>query len=408
MEDNRMPDLFRLIEIKVESDLQFGQWVRRIFSSMFNNRLISFFILLQLVLVLLSIPAYYEVRIKTANMKCDDNCRKDVKENIKYGEMISLAYDMLQDNVKSINYQENILGCDDFSEQLIECLYPDYEYEDDLIAFPNSAVSSEKIHEDGSFFGFVAANKKKRDIAIVIRGSFTKDDWGANSRFYGSIWDYNYNETVTEIVSWCDLKDWYASFKGWWLISCFYSAFNFEDVVLSAGFYDLYRTNTAVSNRSLKKQIEEHVNHLTASGEFKTITVTGHSLGGAIATIAALEIAMQLRCIDVISKPQIRLVTYSSPVVGNGILWKKLKQLGVSDRHYFITGDSVPYMFMQYNWLTSYTHGRDTRRLRLAPANEVLKPEWKTARQVVYTAYCKTIICGFLFIPAPCCYHIVV
>ena len=183
MEDDQMPPddqqffRFLVVEIKVKSDLQVGQWVRRTFLSIFNNRLISFFILLPLVLVLLSIPAYYEVRIKTANMKCDNNCRKDVKENIKYGEMISLAYDMLQDNVKSINYQENILGCDDFSEQLIECLYPDYEYEDDLIAFPNSAISSEKIHEDGSFFGFVAANKEKRDIAIVIRGSFTKDDW---------------------------------------------------------------------------------------------------------------------------------------------------------------------------------------------------------------------------------------
>lgn len=77
--------------------------------------------------------------------------------------------------------------------------------------------------------------------------------------------------------------------------------------------------------------------------------------------------------------PQVRLVTYSFPLVGNAMLWKKLNQLGVADRHYFTVGDSVPYIFFQYNWLTSYTHGLATRRLRLHLADDVHKGFFQVA-----------------------------
>merc|ERR1711884_15043 len=47
------------------------------------------------------------------------------------------------------------------------------------------------------------------------------------------------------------------------------------------------------------------------------VTVTGHSLGGAVASIAALELAAQLRSVRGANAPKVSLFTFGQPRTGN-------------------------------------------------------------------------------------------
>jgi predicted lipase len=53
-----------------------------------------------------------------------------------------------------------------------------------------------------------------------------------------------------------------------------------------------------------------------ASGSAPTVFVTGHSLGGALATLAALDLRISL------GLPDVRVVSFGSPRVGNDIFSK--------------------------------------------------------------------------------------
>jgi len=57
------------------------------------------------------------------------------------------------------------------------------------------------------------------------------------------------------------------------------------------------------------------VSELFATGEFDTLLVTGHSLGGAVAMLAALDIVRS--CASVLDRSQVAVYTFGSPKVGN-------------------------------------------------------------------------------------------
>ena len=57
------------------------------------------------------------------------------------------------------------------------------------------------------------------------------------------------------------------------------------------------------------------VSELFASGDFDTLLVTGHSLGGALAMLAALDIVRS--CAPVLDRSQVAVYTFGSPKVGN-------------------------------------------------------------------------------------------
>ena len=76
--------------------------------------------------------------------------------HIMYGEMIALAYDVIEKSPHSINKMENFLGCDNEMEPLVECFFEGYEYEGELRACPTS-IKGDRFN---SFFGYRAYNKK--------------------------------------------------------------------------------------------------------------------------------------------------------------------------------------------------------------------------------------------------------
>jgi len=77
---------------------------------------------------------------------------------------------------------------------------------------------------------------------------------------------------------------------------------DFPDARVHAGFLRSYRGVSAAIETALKKLLVAHAGF--------TVRVTGHSLGGGIATICALDIAHRL-------KIQVESYTFASPRVGN-------------------------------------------------------------------------------------------
>ncbi|MDB9525573.1 lipase family protein [Oscillatoria sp. CS-180] len=132
-----------------------------------------------------------------------------------------------------------------------------------------------------------------KDLYIVFRGTEKGTDWINNFQFRKKIYPYG-DETTT-------------------------------DVRFHQGFMTAY---FAVRDRVLK-----------VVNEFPdcAVTVTGHSLGGAIATIAALDIQYN---ITQHTEQPISLHTFGAPRVGNSALVNSFRQR-VPDSHRFVYGWDV-------------------------------------------------------------------
>ena len=100
-----------------------------------------------------------------------------------------------------------------------------------------------------------------------------------------------------------DLMNWYAN--------AYILLKNVDDVRIHNGFFNLY------------KEYEPDILAFLKSKKFKKIILTGHSLGGALATVAAYELSK-------IHKVKFELFTFGSPQVGNIEFKKKLN--GLLDR----------------------------------------------------------------------------
>lgn len=98
-----------------------------------------------------------------------------------------------------------------------------------------------------------------------------------------------------------------------------------------------------------------------------TITATGHSLGGAVATLSAFDVAQHLeQNWDRWKKedwktrecPKVRLVTYGSPRLGNATFVDTFHRLGVAALRIENLGDVVPNV--PSLWAAAPMQGRST------------------------------------------------
>ncbi len=230
-----------------------------------------------------------------------------IKEDlhIMYGEMVTAAYDVIEKSPHSINKMENFLGCDDEMETFMECLFPDYNFEGNLRAFVG-------FHKEG-FYGFKAFNEKTGDLAIIIRGTIFLEDWALDIKFFRKQWPASNGSKLP--------------------------------IFLHRGFLYVYQKKDSCNLKSLGESLEEDIAKFAREGKMniKTISLAGHSLGAAVATIATLGVAEQIHSGSLGQfKPEVRLISFASPRVGGKNLWQRLKDLNVTYDHYFNAGDVVP------------------------------------------------------------------
>jgi len=82
--------------------------------------------------------------------------------------------------------------------------------------------------------------------------------------------------------------------------------------------------------------------HLMKNNNIKTITTTGHSLGGGLATICAYDVALWLKegwsegfkdptfsTWETQEEPKVRMVTFAAPRAGNAAFVEDFHNLGI-------------------------------------------------------------------------------
>lgn len=194
-------------------------------------------------------------------------------------------------------------------------MLPDRSYRPTRSLFATSALSMppwakrpntpEWLTQQSNWIGYVAvceserevARMGRRDIAIVLRGTATCLEWAENLRASLVPLDGENSEG----------KDGGA-----------------EEPKVARGFLSLYKT-AGEKVKSLSEEVMDEVRRLMEKykGEELSITVVGHSLGGALALLVADEIAT-----SVPNAPPVAVVSFGGPKVGNGAFVEKLKKSG--------------------------------------------------------------------------------
>ncbi|KAJ4703065.1 phospholipase A1-Igamma1, chloroplastic-like [Melia azedarach] len=167
--------------------------------------------------------------------------------------------------------------------------------------------------KDSNWMGFVAVSNDKesqrigrRDIVVAWRGTVAPSEWYA------------------------DLKAKLENFGG-------------KNVKVQHGFHSIYTTKdeeTRYNKSSASEQVMEEIKRLVKffreRGEEVSLTLTGHSLGGALALLNAYEAATSIP--DV----YISVISFGAPRVGNLAFKEKLNELGVKTLRVVTKQDIVP------------------------------------------------------------------
>lgn len=117
------------------------------------------------------------------------------------------------------------------------------------------------------------------------------------------------------------------------------------DAKVEHGFHSIYtsksdstRYNKYSASQQVMKEITSLVQSYREKGEEVSLTITGHSLGGALALLNAYEAAMSLPGLA------ISVISFGAPRVGNIVFRDELRNLGVKTLRVVNKQDVVPKM----------------------------------------------------------------
>ncbi|CAF1864615.1 hypothetical protein Bca4012_033558 [Brassica carinata] len=257
-------------------------------------------------------------------------------ELIRYGEMAQACYDAFDFDPSSRYCGSSRFSRHEFFDSLgmkgSGYEVARYLYATSNINLPNFFSKSRwsKVwSKNANWMGYVAVSDDeatrhrlgRRDIAIAWRGTVTQLEWIA------------------------DLKDYLKPVSG--------NNLRCPDpaVKVESGFLDLYTdkdTSCKFSRFSAREQVLAEVKRLVErygddEDEELSITVTGHSLGGALAILSAYDVAeMGLNRSRSGKVIPVTVLTYGGPRVGNVRFKERLKELGVKVMRVVNVHDVVP------------------------------------------------------------------
>lgn len=223
----------------------------------------------------------------------DENLRREM---VRYGEFIQAAYHCFHSDPATSGKEApspRQVAIPDRSYRVTKTLYATAS-----VGFPDwvdkVAPDLEWMTQQTSCIGYVAvcddqreiSRMGRRDIVISLRGTSTCLEWAENMR-----------DLLVKIPD----------------QSC-------GQPKVQCGFLSLYKTSGAHVS-SLAESVVSEIKRLTQlyEGENLSITVTGHSLGAALALLVADDLST---CAQVI--PPIAVYTFGGPRVGNRAFAKKL------------------------------------------------------------------------------------
>ncbi|KAJ7569677.1 hypothetical protein O6H91_01G088500 [Diphasiastrum complanatum] len=297
-----------------------------------------------------------------------DPLDSDLKaEIIKYGEFAQLCYDAFDYD----SHSKFCGSCRFNPKKLLKMYglrYEDYEITKYLYATSDISLPTFFLRSDfddrwstsANWIGFVAVSSSereierlgRRDIVVAWRGTVTKLDWLADLQ--NSLCPYG-----------LDRRSVGRSVNG--------------DVRVETGFLSLYTTKKATdlyNQQSAREQLQSEIQRLRQlyMGEELSISLTGHSLGAALALISGYDLAesglnmrlgnaprptfspspsmslgnifkhdeQAVQNVDEVDKIPITVFSFAGPRVGNSAFRDRVNNLGVKVLRIVNVNDLVP------------------------------------------------------------------
>ena len=275
-------------------------------------------------------------------------------EILRYGEFAELCYDAFDDR----HYSEYYGTCKHSQRSLFEKTgFGNSGYEVTKYIYADTHVLGsffgERSRDEGVWIGFIAVctdpNEIKRlgrrDIVIAWRGTSTPQEW---------------IEDFKDILVTATLSHARSPTKP---TSATVPISPDANVRIEKGFMDCYTSMDEVSDkcsRSARDIVVGEIERLLKQyeGEMLSITVTGHSLGAALATLSAYDIKETVMKTSMQSAIPVTVFAFASPRVGNPAFARRMEEIGVKVMRLVNKDDVVPKLpgnFMNENmgsWLT--------------------------------------------------------
>ncbi|KAK7394574.1 hypothetical protein VNO78_15106 [Psophocarpus tetragonolobus] len=240
----------------------------------------------------------------------DENLRSEI---LRYGHFVEAAYKSFEFDPASPNYAT----CKFPKTTLLENCglhHTGYKVTKHLLATSGIKLPSwvdkapSWVATQSSYIGYVAVcnNKQeikrlgRRDIVVAYRGTTTCLEWLENLR-----------ATLTHVAG----------------VTAKACSMEENGAMVESGFLSLYRS--AVSNNpsfiSLQDMVRKEIGRIlkTYQGENLSLTITGHSLGAALATLTAYDIKNSF-----LRPPLVTVISFGGPRVGNRSFRHRLEEQG--------------------------------------------------------------------------------
>lgn len=249
------------------------------------------------------------------------------REIVKYGEFAQATYDAFD--------------FDSFSEYCGSCRYNCNRLFDKLGLDKNGYNVTKYIYAMSNI-----------EMPQWLERSHLMDSWSKDSNWMGYVAVSNDEETKRIgrrdiVVAWRGTvapSEWYEDFQR-----------NLEPMIGGAnvgdhakvehGFLSIYtsknkstRYNKSSASEQVMKEVTKLVQFHQSKGEEVGLTITGHSLGGALALLNAYEAASKLPGLP------ISVISFGAPRVGNCAFRDELNELGVKTLRVVVKQDLVPRM----------------------------------------------------------------
>ncbi|KAF2530719.1 hypothetical protein F2Q70_00030481 [Brassica cretica] len=250
------------------------------------------------------------------------------REITKYGEFVesvydSLDFDPLSEFCGSCRYNRNKLfeelGLTRHGYKVTK-----YIYAMSHVDVPQWFLSSSlgvTWSKDSNWMGFVAVSGDReslrigrRDIVVAWRGTVTPTEWFMDLRTSKEPFDCE-SEHGKRVVK---------------VQSGFFSIYNSKS--------ELARYNKESASEQTMEEVKRLVKFFKERGEEVSLTITGHSLGGALALMNAYEAARDVPELS----GNVSVISFGAPRVGNLAFKERLNSLGVKVLRVVNKQDIVP------------------------------------------------------------------
>ncbi|KAK8916321.1 hypothetical protein KSP39_PZI022690 [Platanthera zijinensis] len=218
----------------------------------------------------------------------DENLRREL---VRYGDLVQAAYHTFHSNPAASPSRNRHVVLPDRNYRATRSLFASSSIEIPSWVNPAASASPPWMTQSSSWIGFVAvcendreiARMGRRDIVIALRGTATALEWAENLR-----------ASLRPIPGSQDAKP--------------------------------LQINPSPNIPSLSASVVDEIRRLVDqyAGEELSITITGHSLGAALALLIADELSDKIQ-----SPPPIAVVSFGGPRVGNHGFSERLEKKGV-------------------------------------------------------------------------------